>query len=806
MIRVKLCNKLKLHQDLQSVLKEVQAIVEQVKIIVKSSKGGKDLILTHSFRSSSTSSNVSAIGLEEDLDKIRKKLYRGSSQLSIIPIIGMGGIGKTTLARYAYDDSLATTTTSRHFDVRAWVTISKGYGVKKIISRIFDSIKQSKVEIHDKMDEEEMVVNLYKFLKDRRYLIVMDDVWETSGWDYYYDLIRAFPDDGNGSRVVITSRQEASFFGPSTRPHHMKLMDEVQSLNLLKDRVFGKEDCPPELEEIGVFIVRKCEGLPLAIVVIAGILSKADPMQETWEDVADNIDGAMNMNDDEDFARILSLSYTRLPHHLRPCFLYMASFPENYEIRVSKLFKLWIAEGFLESNDPDKAAKDCLDDLIKRSLVLVVKKSLNGSIKSVKIHDLLRDLCIKIAQDEKFLQVVNNKHPEDVSNLRRVSACSYISDTFWRSTEKSSIRTVLLPLPSMNLIFSNSFHLLQILDANIVHLQYFPIEIGHLFLLKHLALLTSDFENKVGVIEYLSDLKKLETLILMSQSRLRRRDLYLLPLATWRMPRLRHLILFDMCLADPGAPKLTIFKSLETLSRVSSFICSEWAVKLVPNLKKLKIFYQSGDIAKTGWSEYMLTNLFLLSSLEKLNLHVEGPTSDTFPLQKSDISFPASLKELTLTSCRLPWHDLSVVGSLPKLQLLKLRDNACCGQRWTTNEGEFSQLKVLVIERSDLREWVVDEPSHFRRLESLYLSFCTALEKIPTSIGDINTLGLIEVQSCKPSAVESANSIREEQRGYGNYQLLVRIFQPDPDPRGLRKRKEAVERRSVFRQNKRWLE
>ncbi|KAL8557535.1 hypothetical protein ACS0TY_004829 [Phlomoides rotata] len=227
----------------------------------------------------------------------------------------------------------------------------------------------------------------------------MDGILSTDAWD---DVRNIFPDDKNGSRIMLTTRlSDVATYASSSSPlHQMKFMDGSHSWNLLKLKVFrnSQELEFPELEDMGKAIARGCRGLPLAVVLVAGILSTVDKTQASWEE-RKNINSVVDRQLDE----ILSLSYMHLPHHLRPCFLFMATFPEDHSIRVLRLIKLWVAEGFLKDQGLEEKAEEYLEDLVKRSLVLVTSWKSNGKIKSCSLHDLVRDMCIRKAEEEKFL-------------------------------------------------------------------------------------------------------------------------------------------------------------------------------------------------------------------------------------------------------------------------------------------------------------------------------------------------------------------------------------------------------------------
>ncbi|KAL8557562.1 hypothetical protein ACS0TY_004853 [Phlomoides rotata] len=698
--------------------------------------------------------NDVVIGLDEDLLAMKDRLC-GSSKLEVIPIIGMGGIGKTTLARYAYNDSLIR----EYFHIRAFVQVSQDFSAEEFLQKLLASIKLSEEKMLGEKKESGIAENVcnesviaekvYKRLKGRKYLIVVDDIWSTKAWD---DVRNIFPDDKNGSRIMLTTRlSDVATYASSGSPlHGMKFKDENQSWYLLKQTMitYG-EDCPPELEDIAKDIARTCRGLPLAVVLVAGILSTAVKTQASWEKIAKNVNSVVDGQVD----KILSLSYRLLPHHLRSCFLFMAGYPEDHKIKVSRLIKLWVAEGFLKRQRGHKSleeeAEEYLEDLVKRSLVLITSRKSNGKIKRCSLHDLVRDMCIRKAQEEKFLVTDKYVLPNGRKDERRIS----IGHSSLNEIRSPTIHTILCFAYFLDCSSIVNFRLLRVLEV-MHYSDCLPPQVFELFHLRYLAL---PFVHKIPAA--ISNLENLQTLIICSGKPH-------LPLEIWRLRHLRHLI-FASTYALPIPAECRIWptlplENLHTLTGISDFVYTKRILKLMPNLKKL------------GFSTtrvQSLHNLANLHQLEKLKITV----SRSFSWQGPHLAFPTTLKKLTLFRGRLPWKDMSIVGSLPNLQVLKLKDNACDGDTWETSYGEFPQLKFLLIEGSNLEHWVT-EKDHFPRLERLVLHICWSLREIPDSIGEISTLELIKVGSVRSSLMESVRKIQEDQQSYGNDALHVVAF------------------------------
>ncbi|KAL3849239.1 hypothetical protein ACJIZ3_011121 [Penstemon smallii] len=412
-------------ETLEEVMKGFESLLEDVKEI--QGTGNLDGLLEQQMTSSLSAAGSLSTGkskfvlLDEDfMTRIKEQLASEESRLKVLPIVGMGGIGKTTLAKALLDDPFCV----GHFDVRAWVTISQQYRIQDVVQNLLKDIKvrNTKTDIGEDLHAD---VGLHKILFNRRYLIVLDDVWETKAWD---ELQKLFPNCNNGSRIMVTTRQSEVATYAAKSHHGMKLLNDEMSWVLLRQELFPQQgnNCPSELVEIGKEIAKKCRGLPLAISVIGGLLYKEKMTRELWKHVADNIKSVLTEEDDQ-CLEILSLSYNYLPHHLKPCILYMGIYEEDYNIPVTQLLQFWVAEGFLKptsSRNMEEVAAENLKDLIERNLILIEKVNYKGKPKSCKIHDLIRDLCIREARKEKFLYVCDKNmdfNPEEANGNRRLS-------------------------------------------------------------------------------------------------------------------------------------------------------------------------------------------------------------------------------------------------------------------------------------------------------------------------------------------------------------------------------------------------
>ncbi|XP_011072134.1 putative late blight resistance protein homolog R1B-16 [Sesamum indicum] len=750
-------------QDIDKIIKKIDSITEKL-VMVK--EEGVDIqeqppIVSASMGSTAPSSSDknTMVGFDERLLQVVDELTRDESDLRILPIVGMGGIGKTTLAQNVFDHPYII----NRFDIRIWFTISQQYSVRDVLLKYLINAKKLKASAADELDLAKLGESFHKLLFGERYLIVLDDLWSIKAWE---DFKMSFPDNTNGSRILVTTRllDVARPLGFDNHYFTVNFLDNDKSWDLLCEKAFARKSCPyPELEEIGRNIARCCRGLPLAIVVIGGLLAKSNNTREYWKFVAKNVTSFVNSGDDDYCLKILSLSYNSLPMYLKPCFLYMRVFPEDERIEASNLIKSWIGEGFLKpvgGKSVKEAAKEYLKDLADRNLILIRKWTDTGKIKRCSVHDILRELCFRESERERFICIPRaQKIPFSVSNDGDV--CFLCSHKQYRQN-KIHLQEVLIGLQSTKVASPsvceacnnmyqnlNKFRWVKVFES--VHDESdvtFPLHTK----LRYLKVEGYDRSEKnqkrilPGTISLLWNLQILD----LGYSK----ALWLSEV--WEMPKLRRLSINSSLPDVLEGQDSTILENLSTLRSSRCFRCSEEVVKRIPNLKKLHVIWPLS-----------LDKLALFNKLESFSLRYNY-------CRLEDIGFPTSLKKLSLSRCIFPWEKMTIIGSsLPNLEVLKL-DDAFKGPEWSPIEGGFLGLKVLSITNHNLEQWGAED-IHFPNLHGLYLEEMYELKEIPLSIGDIYTLQSIHLDRCSEFAKNSAVEIVKDQKEKGNESLKVYV-------------------------------
>lgn len=308
------------------------------------------------------------IGFKDEKRKLIDQLVASGNEQRrrVVSIVGQGGLGKTTLAQKVYNDNEI----KRHFDVSIWLTISNDF---KLVDILKKGLRKLGIVISKEKenDEEFLLKEMKRVLSEGRYLIVLDDVWAKNLFALFG---RALPDVGNGSRVLMTSRflAVAKQADPGSIPHELRFLNEEESLKLLLVKAFPDQYPPSiclannDLVEVAKQLAKRCDGLPLALVVIGGLLSTKVPNYNDWNRVLQTMDW---QSDGSECMQVLATSYQDLPYYLKQCFLYMACFPEDYVIHAGPLMRMWIAEGFIKPEGRwtmEDTAERYLEELTQR--------------------------------------------------------------------------------------------------------------------------------------------------------------------------------------------------------------------------------------------------------------------------------------------------------------------------------------------------------------------------------------------------------------------------------------------------------
>ncbi|KAJ7982237.1 Disease resistance protein [Quillaja saponaria] len=508
------------------------------------------------------------IGREEEKADLIKLLRDTTVEdnVSVIPIVGIGGLGKTTLAQLVYNDA----SIQNHFELKIWVCVSDDdFDVKNIVGKIVEDNKNREME--------KLQQDLRAKIMGKRYLLVLDDVWDKNlSRERWLKLKTLLLDGAKGTKVIVTSRSEkvAKITGTAAT-FHLQGLDERKSWILFSSLAFAKGEEPKNQEDlvaIGKEIVKKCSGVPLAIRSIGSLLY-GKSSENDWLYFKENDLAKMNP-EDNNIIPILQLSYDHLPYDLKNCFAYCSIFPKDYIIEKNTLIQLWMAQGFIQPLDEKRSLEDVGDEyfmnLYWRSFFQDVKRDMYGDISECKMHDLIHDLAQYVAGNE--CSDIAGQERKNISNRTRHVSLGHELPSRWKVptwfVKANKLRTFLLctsyfvdweVLDCDSLI--SSFKFLRTLDLHSSWNKALPNSIG---LLKHLRYLDLSCNDEIEILPTsITSLHNLQTLKLSFCGNLRE-----LPTDIFaKLISLRHLGLngCDKLTYVPyGLGRLTSFRTLTT--------------------------------------------------------------------------------------------------------------------------------------------------------------------------------------------------------------------------------------------------
>ncbi|PIM99334.1 Apoptotic ATPase [Handroanthus impetiginosus] len=472
------------------------------------------------------------VGFEKDIKKLESKL----DEHAFVSIVGMPGLGKTTLAKKVFK----TIKDKFKFDCFASISVSQEPNITSLVRDIANQVDLSKEK-----QEENLEVNLNYFLQGKKYVFVLDDIWDTKAWD---SLKACFPiDSESASRIIITSRNSdvGRYIGGENSMHQLYPFDDSKSWELFSKLIMPiNKKFDSELEMIHRQIVKKCGGVPLAIVVVVGMLRERGMSEFSWNGVLHSI----GENASDQCSQILRLSYKDLPHVLKPCFLYFGNFPEDYEFSASEVIRLWMAEKFIPGVggdwEPEDTGADYISRLEARNLIQVVKRGCDGRVKKFRMHDLLHSLCVNVSREIDFLNTDDRLESISAKRVSRFSVHYHsIAENEKLLFQMTKLRALFhfkfdkkIEIKCLDNMLAR-FKLLQVLKlvAFVFEDVCIPSQIGSLSRLKYLEI---DTESQVKIPSSIRDLEKLQTLDLRGC-----RSNVKLPIGIWKMEQLRHLLI-----------------------------------------------------------------------------------------------------------------------------------------------------------------------------------------------------------------------------------------------------------------------
>ncbi|KAK8564458.1 hypothetical protein V6N12_036581 [Hibiscus sabdariffa] len=721
------------------------------------------------------------VGIDKAQSELLDWLMDQELQRTVISVVGMGGLGKTTLVA----NTFKTQVVKQHFGCCAWITVSQQYVVtdlfKSIIKSLYNKAKEKidPVINLDSMNYLELLEELVNFLQPRRYLIVIDDVWSTHLWQ---DINIALPANMNGSRILLTTRKEdvASFeFGVLKHIFRLKHLPLKESMSLFCKKAFvGKGgQCPPYLESSAAKLVAKCQGLPLAIVALGGLMASKNSIVE-WSEVYNNLNRELSENDTyfERLKYISLLSYHDLSYTLKQCFLYCCIFPEDYEIKRNRLIRLWMAEGFVEplkGTVSEVVAERYLTELICRGLLQVVRRDRSGRPNAFKMHDILREFTVSISKSVKFVTKSDGMEELEDGGIRRWSIEAKGKEMKGASeTALSRVRSLLVfavdetSKSSFNRLPSG-FKLMRVLDLEGTPINELPDELGNLFNLRYLNLtrtLVKELPRSIG------KLYNLQSLV-MKYTQIKE-----LPAGIVKLKNLRHVIACGYNV-DPTTFHYAwgpVFPSniclLDNLQILSSVEARGDFIKQLGKMTQLRVLGVV-NVKETDGQNLCLA-IAKMIHLRKIGVtscnedeHVNMDALESAPPGLEKLFLAGKLEKVphwfisldNLTGLWLHWSRLRDdflphIQALPNLGELKLV-NAYEGERLDFLEG-FQKLKLLRIGRClGLREIVINK-GVMPGLQDLSILGCQEFTTLPHGWESLPDLKRVYLSNVSPGLIQ----------------------------------------------------
>nr|XP_043608742.1 putative disease resistance protein RGA4 [Erigeron canadensis] len=744
----------KMHRKLKDITTELQQLYDQkndLSLTVKGKRLSQDI--NRSYQTSLLTPGI--VGRDGEKKILLEKLLADKEQnenqnnFSIVPIVGMGGIGKTTLARLLYNEPKV----NQHFELKAWVCVSDEFDSFNISKLIFEYVAAEEKKFENPNLLQEALRNK---LAGRRFLLVLDDVWseKIEDWD---TLVPPFHATAPGSKIIITTRKEKLLQQLGyNNPYHLNKLSHDNALSLFAQHSLGAPnfDSYPTLRSYGEGIVQKCDGLPLALKSLGSLL-RTKTNEVKWKELLES--EIWSLKDDGGILPALRLSYLDLSARLKQLFAYSCLFPKDYVFDKEDLILLWMAEGFLLESNTSKSM-ECLgeeyfDELLSRSFFQHVP----NEESTFMMHDLMNDLATSVA-GEFFVRLdIEMKNTIEEHSLKKYRHMSFVCEKYMACKKlkeferANSLRTFLASVVVRRLeafYLSNKIlvdilpklPLLRVLCLSKIWIQEIPESVGDL---KHLRYLNLSRTKIAHIPETVCNLYNLQTLIVFSCDKLRE-----LPNSFLKLTSLRHFDIRDTPLLKNMPLGIGEIKSLQSLSKLSIGREHEFPLSGLKNLKNLRrrVCINGLDKLQTNDQarEVNLSHMRLSELVVEWSDEFDGSRKYRLETEVLDVLKPHrdSLKNLEIMSYggkEFPkW-----VGDSSFFKLTFVRMNKCRNCVFLPPLGQLPSLKKLSIESMDDVKEVGSEllgngPAAFPSLEIL------RFEKMPRwEVWSVNATGVV---------------------------------------------------------------
>ncbi|TVU25344.1 hypothetical protein EJB05_27836, partial [Eragrostis curvula] len=659
------------------------------------------------------------VGIDKARDELISMLTSPDKKTKTVSIVGVGGLGKTTLAKASYDKI------KLRYGCWAFVSVGRNPDLRKVFRDILIDLDKERyitaVNLNI-LDERQLIDELRQFLEYRRYFIVVDDIWEVQSMEI---IKLAFVDNNCGSGVITTTRN----FEVASEAHQCYKLQPLSydsSKELFHKRIYGDHEKIPinQQDEVSAKIVKKCGGVPLAIITMASLLA-GKPVQD-WRDVYISI-GFVNKEtrQAENTMRILSFSYYDLPSHLRTCLLYLSVFPEDFTVQKNSLIWKWIGEGFVQKKEGlglFELGERYFNDLVNRSMIQAVHSEEDEDIiDGCRVHDMVLDFLRSMSCEENFFTILDREartvsqrktrrfatynssmeNQMDMAQVRSFMACRCNFEK-WVSIPAFKHLRVLAIENCRSVIQDHLKHL-----GNLVHLRYLGLTDTYI----------RELPKEIGNLKFLQTLDLVETCITALPSTV--------SLLT-QLVCLRATIL-DTIMTD-GIAKLTSMEELQIQASVNEKSTRQF-LKELGSLRELRVLRTCiNHVMDESMHRDLVVSLRNLNKIQHLTVLV-GKSSfvvaDIDMWEAAGFGLQRNLRELVVEDMmfsRLPLcinpsllpnlshlslfvdavdeNGLKCLGRLPELRYLKLRTWSTVTISNISGESFFRKLRLCSMPSS----------------------------------------------------------------------------------------------------------